>query len=600
MTRVKLPPLTLLGVAVVAVAAGAQAPGKIDFVRDVQPILRDRCVSCHGSDLRMGGLRLDRRVDALRGGTQTDIGPGNADGSRLYHRLVGTAFGAQMPPTGPLTADQVEIIKDWIDQGAEWPDEASGESHAAPIDPRTARLMNAALYENAASLKRLLAAGANPNASNGGGATPLMWAVPDVEKMRALLEAGADVDARTDEGRSALTIASGIVGAAPAVGLLLESGADVTQARASDTSPVREATRINDAEIRELLIQYGALAQIFRSNVPPNAASTAPRYDPGRLAVPTPLGVTEITPGTIGAAIGRSLPLLQDVGLAFIRQTGCVSCHHNSVVSLAVAAARAHGYRVDEAIARRQSGVIAAYLESWRERVLQNVPIAGGADTMSYLLLGIAAEGVPHDAATDAQAIWLKRRQERDGHWIINANRPPIESNEIEVTAASMRAIQVFAPSPLGEEYAAAVDRARTWLLAARAESVEERAFRLLGLYWARADAGALAAAAKDLLAIQRDDGGWSQAPKLGSDAYATGEALYALRETAAVGAANGAVRKGVAFLLRTQMDDGTWFVASRSTPIQAYFESGFPYGINQWVSAAATAWATAALALAQ
>ena len=86
----------------------------------MQPIFGDRCISCHGPDQQMNGLRLDRRADAMRGGTQSDIGPGNADGSRVCHRLVGTTFGPQMPPTGPFSAEQIEIIKQWIDEGAEW------------------------------------------------------------------------------------------------------------------------------------------------------------------------------------------------------------------------------------------------------------------------------------------------------------------------------------------------------------------------------------------------------------------------------------------------------------------------------------------------
>src|SRR5437899_3853446 len=114
--------------AVTVTVAARQPPAAVDFQRDVQPILRDHCVSCHGPEMQMNGLRLDRRADALRGGTQSDIGPGNADGSRLYHRLVGTSVGPQMPPGGPLSDEQIEIIKQWIDEGAAWPDEASGET----------------------------------------------------------------------------------------------------------------------------------------------------------------------------------------------------------------------------------------------------------------------------------------------------------------------------------------------------------------------------------------------------------------------------------------------------------------------------------------
>ena len=110
---------------------------------------------------------------------------------------------------------------------------------------------------------------------------------------------------------------------------------------------------------------------------PPAPKSTAPRYDPGRSARPTPIGETPADAAGIRAAVERSLPLLQDVGVAFIRQSGCVSCHHNSVVSMAVEAARAHGYAVNEAVAAAQARAIGTYLESWRERAVQNIPIAG-------------------------------------------------------------------------------------------------------------------------------------------------------------------------------------------------------------------------------
>jgi hypothetical protein len=100
----------------------------------------------------------------------------------------------------------------------------------------------------------------------------------------------------------------------------------------------------------------------------------------------------------------------------------------------------------------------------WRARTLQNHFIAGAQDTISYLLFGLAVEHYPPDAATDAQAIWLKRRQATDGHWPIQTIRPPIESNDIEVTAISLRALQAFAPPAQRAEYTRAVERAAQWL----------------------------------------------------------------------------------------------------------------------------------------
>ena len=658
--RVKLRTAAFVTACTAAVAPAPQLSAQIDFQRDVQPIFREHCISCHGPNQQMSGLRLDRRADAMRGGSQSDIGPGSAEGSRLYHRLIDSVFGPQMPPAGALSAAQIETIRQWIDEGAEWPDAVAGETPPPPADPDATRLMAAireadrpavdrllanhprtatsrgprgstplmaaALYGDAAMVKRLLMAGADPNVTNSAGATALMWAVPDPDKMRLLLDAGADVNARSDDRRSPLVVTSGIVGAVPALKLLLDYGADPSILHATDPSPLREAVRVDDAEMFGLLLEYGGSpngaagvpATLLRVNCPkcaalvgvggplprrPSdsaAASTAPRYDPGRAARPTPIGVTPATPASIRAAIDRSLPLLQDVGLAFVRQTGCVSCHHNSVVSMAVAAARRNGYSVNEATASKQASAVGTYLESWRERTTQNMFIAGQADTISYVLLGLAADRYRPDAATDAQAIWLKRRQAPDGHWPVTAMRPPIESNDVEVTAVSMRALQVFAPPSLRAEYTKAIDRARAWLMTAAAKSTEERVFRLLGLSWAGAPDAVTKRAAADLLAIQRNDGGWAQDETMGSDAYATGEALVALRESGAVAPTDRAYRKGIEFLLRTQIDDGSWIVETRAVPIQAYFESGFPYGVNQWVSAAATAWATTALALAK
>jgi len=84
------------------------------------------------------------------------------------------------------------------------------------------------------------------------------------------------------------------------------------------------------------------------------------------------------------------------------------------------------------------------------------------------------------------------------------------------------------------------------------------------------------------------------------SDAYATGQALYALNAGGKIPSSNPAYVRGLKYLLRTQAADGSWHVNSRSIWIQPYFESGFPYGHDQWISAAGTSWAVMALAMTQ
>jgi squalene cyclase len=143
------------------------------------------------------------------------------------------------------------------------------------------------------------------------------------------------------------------------------------------------------------------------------------------------------------------------------------------------------------------------------------------------------------------------------------------------------------------------IGKARTWLAKSRPADTEDSVFRLWGLNYAAAQIEVTKVAAKELLAAQRADGGWAQIDALPSDAYATGSALVALHEAGGLPTDDPAYRSAVAFLLRTQKDDGTWFVASRSRPFQPYFESGFPYGKDQFIAVAASGWAAAALALA-
>ena len=121
---------------------------------------------------------------------------------------------------------------------------------------------------------------------------------------------------------------------------------------------------------------------------------------------------------------------------------------------------------------------------------------------------------------------------------------------------------------------------------------------QLLGLAWAKAAREDLKKSAQALLAEQRADGGWAQMPALESDAYATGQALVALHHAGQLHASDPVYQRGVAFLMRTQHPDGSWFVRSRSNPFQPYKESGFPHGKHQWISAAGTSWAAMALSL--
>jgi uncharacterized protein DUF1553/uncharacterized protein DUF1549/cytochrome c len=121
---------------------GGRLPGSashvVEYERDVRPIFQEKCYGCHGAALQMNGLRLDNRAAALAGGYSGPvIRPGKSAESLLIHRVLGTVKLKVMPPTGErLSAEQVGVLRVWIDEGAQWPDEATVEAKTSEAKSR--------------------------------------------------------------------------------------------------------------------------------------------------------------------------------------------------------------------------------------------------------------------------------------------------------------------------------------------------------------------------------------------------------------------------------------------------------------------------------
>lgn len=130
--------LTLTAMGAFALTGRDTAP-KVDFARDIQPILKAHCYQCHGPDKSLGGLRLDGRALALKGGaTGPSIVAGLSAKSPLIDRLLGHGGKPRMPlGFAPLTDQQTNTLRAWIDQGAAWP-ETAANPHWAYIPPKRA------------------------------------------------------------------------------------------------------------------------------------------------------------------------------------------------------------------------------------------------------------------------------------------------------------------------------------------------------------------------------------------------------------------------------------------------------------------------------
>lgn len=322
--------------------------------------------------------------------------------------------------------------------------------------------------------------------------------------------------------------------------------------------------------------------------------------EPAAAVDPAPLAAEDLR-----AAIAKSLPLLQKGAIGHRENRTCFACHNQGLAILALTAAKAHGFEIDAAELTTQFQFIADFLGRNRESYLQGKGQGGQADTAGYALVTLAAGDWKADETTAAVAEYLLLRNKDLDHWTNVSTRPPSEASEFTTSYVALRSLAAFGMPEQKERITARREQVRAWLVKTPAQDNEDRVFRLLALKIAEAPASDIEAAAKELISKQRPDGGWSQLDAgeptwaTESDAYATGSALVALHQAGDLCTDVPVYQRGLQYLLKAQKEDGSWHVPSRSKPFQAYFESGFPHGKDQFISAAASGWATWALVLA-
>lgn len=262
------------------------------FETEIAPLLRRECIDCHGPALQMSGLRLDRREDALQ-----VIESGSSEDSLLILRLVDKDLGVLMPPKfgdgSGLAEKDIVVLRAWIDAGAKWPDKVNlaeqspqsketirvaafrsfirnGEfrkvEELLEADPNQLRIPNdhgstalhaACLYGDAQLVSTLIDWGANVNASDNEGVTPLMLAVNDIEKVRVLLKAGADKYAVSKLEKTPLEIAATYSGNIEVVRLLLFPPTQKSKTQLAVNRALENAARVLDIEMVKELVANG-------------------------------------------------------------------------------------------------------------------------------------------------------------------------------------------------------------------------------------------------------------------------------------------------------------------------------------------------------
>ena len=452
-------------------------------------------------------------------------------------------------------------------------------------------LLNTLAYADLERVNLLLKAGSNVNASNtfGGavkngplaltGLTPLMLAVSNgsSEITAALLRAGAEVNAADGRKMTPVMLAVATDLANPAtVDLLIQAGADVNAKDQNGESVLDWANKFRDPAILSRLQAAGAKGD--------------------KLAAAAPVRPPDGATPSIEEAVAKGTTLITTAVPVFFREGGCAGCHAQYAGGRVSAALSGAGKKDDELWKSFNDGLL-----SVRPRYAPTLPllIPGGGDYDPILsaLLAMEEKGQPANDTTDLYIHYLASRQDASGAWSLNGvTRPPMEESGISRTAGCLRVLKYYALPARKSEFDARVKRAVRWLNASQPATSLEHAERLIALQEAGGSSTTTARSLKALLQMQHADGGWAQTQWLDSDAYATGLVLHDLYLAGMLKTSDSEYRRGVDYLLRTQFPDGSWYVRSRAPKFQPYFQGGFPYDHDQWISSAATSYALMAL----
>jgi hypothetical protein len=299
---------------------------------------------------------------------------------------------------------------------------------------------------------------------------------------------------------------------------------------------------------------------------------------------------------------------LQTESAAWLKMRKCAACHHVPMPLWALGEAQRQGYAIDRKfLTETTESLLGNRDKLMASRVFPNPADppdprpSGRGLNMGLPFLAVAAGSLPALSEGQKQSLELIaeeiiKKQQPDGSWEFFANlrRPPINESQTTDVAWISMALEGASGPGAPESHRAALSKALAWLDSAKLSGIhQDKALKLLLSVRSGKPLEAIQTTIDELRDLQRADGGWSQTvPELKSDAFATGQTLYAL-SLAGYTADRPEIKRAIDFLVATQVPDGSWPMISRSTP------DGSPGSAKLLtpITCAASSWATLGLA---
>src|SRR5262245_59570096 len=272
-------------------------------------------------------------------------------------------------------------------------------------------------------------------------------------------------------------------------------------------------------------------------------------------------------PADVAPTIKRGLDFLAKDAVAWKKKHNCVSCHHAGLVVWAMREAKQHSHAVDEPVLAELTKWVAESGDG-KTAVARPAAVPRALNSKAvWFALALAADSKPDAVAQDGLKLLLKTvkgDQTDNGSWASwPETRPPIFGNSDESMTA-LATLAVASAAATDDEAKVVRDKAAQWLAETKTDDDPQSvAMRLVLCTKLGRPAKQWEPLVRRIKDRQNADGGWSQAKDMASDAWAAGQALYAL-DHAGIKPGDAVIARGQAFLIKTQRDDGSWPMTSR------------------------------------